>query len=49
MSDVIPGDVDAADVDIEEFNKKNPEFTPDVVDAAPEPSDVVDLDEEAGA
>lgn len=49
MSDVTPGDVDAADVDIDEFNKKSPEFTPDVVDDAPDPSDVVDLDEEAGA
>lgn len=41
--------VDAADVDIEEYNKQNPDFTPEVVDGEPADTDVVDLDEEADA
>lgn len=41
--------VDAADVDIEEYNKQNPDFVPDIVDGEPDAADVVDLDEEADA
>lgn len=37
--------LDAADVDI----VPDPNFVPDVVDAAPDPKDVRDLDEDASA
>jgi hypothetical protein len=49
MSDNAEVNVDAADVDIDEYNKQNPDFTPEIVDAEPDPADVVDLDEEADA
>jgi len=49
MSDSAEVNVDAADVDIEEYNKQNPDFAPEIVDAEPNPADVVDLDEEADA
>lgn len=35
-------DIDAADADIEQWNAANPDFTPDVVDADPDPADVRD-------
>lgn len=42
-----PGDLDAADVDLEAFN--TPGFEPDVVDDNPDPADAKDHDDEADA
>lgn len=41
--------VDAADVDIDEYNKQNPGFVAEVVDGEPDPSDVIDLGQDADA
>lgn len=40
-----PSNLDAADTDV--INP--PDFVPDIVDAEPDPEDVVDLDEDADA
>lgn len=42
----LPGDLDLADID---SSYAPVGFTPDVVDAAPDPADVFDLDVEADA
>lgn len=40
-----PSNLDAADTDV----VNPPDFVPDIVDANPDPEDVIDLDEEADA
>lgn len=40
-----PSNLDAADTDV----VNTPDFVPDIVDADPDPEDVIDLDEEADA
>jgi hypothetical protein len=42
MSDTEAPDLDAADVDIEEWNAARPDFVPDVVEDDPDPADVRD-------
>lgn len=43
------GLMDAADIDIEAWNRENPHFEPDVVEADPDPKDVHDANKEADA